>query len=117
MESRAEEIMKIISKENSRMKAISSSNKHKILLDLFLDSMVDEIKDRVGELRNCSDHEKMNHQLELAELVAYYNDKGFLTPLPIHWPAINDFLDILLELRENKKNRDELVYLKGSENG
>jgi len=99
------------------MKAISSSDRHKILLDLFLDTMIDEIKDMAEELRNCPELEKLDKQLELAELVAYYNDKGFLTALRIHWPAINEFLDMLLELRENKKKAEELQYIRENNNG
>ena len=77
----------------------------KITVDIFLGMLVQYIRDISNDIHalqknNATRAELMEKQMELAELVYYYETTGVLTALRVHWPAMNELFDRALKLRQ-----------------
>jgi len=78
----------------------------KIITDLFIGTIAREIIDLAKDIvildTNNACKEMMEKQMELAEIVYYYETTGVLTTLRIHYPAMNELFDKVLKLRQNE---------------
>lgn len=96
----------------------------KITVDVSLGMLIQYIRDISTDIHtlqkesqttlqnNATHGELMEKQMELAELVYYYETTGVLTALRIHWPAMNELFDRALKLRQDKDVIEELDYLR-----
>jgi hypothetical protein len=89
----------------------------KITVDIFLGMLVQYIRDISNDIHtlqknNATHGELMEKQMELAELVHYYETTGILNALRVHWPAMNELFDRALKLRQDKDVIEELDYLR-----